>query len=492
MSKNLLRAPIELAHRVNVDKETKTASYRNDFMRDRDRIMYCNAFRRLDGKTQIYLIGSDDHRRNRLTHTLEVAQIARTISQALGLDEDLTEAIALGHDLGHTPFGHAGERMLNRIMIPESTVKVPESPLYVGNTDYKICEKRLEKPYYGFKHNLQSVRVAALLENGYGDSGLNLTNYTLWGMMHHSNLAYRDDDGAPNYWSVFTPALLVENGQQAWSFEAFVVAQADEIAQWHHDLEDALRSGAMSASAVCGKIREILIGIMSESDKRCLEEMEQDAEQEHYDRKHFVTLASKVVVNTLVTRIVECSNQNLQKISSVHTLNENTRLNFFREHRGDEPYIKNAIAFDAYKDADGARAETMETLERFGDAIRTEIHHSPEVERMNAKGMYIIRKLFQAYATHPQQLPDISIVQFMVETHEKNSTSGANYPDMASAYKLSSGRVRSDFDAFWNDKNKNAESRKFSARVCMMRKISDHIASMTDHYAIEEYEKLYG
>ena len=103
MSKNLLRAPIELAHRVNVDKETKTASYRNDFMRDRDRIMYCNAFRRLDGKTQIYLIGSDDHRRNRLTHTLEVAQIARTISQALGLDKDLTEAIALGHDLGHTP-----------------------------------------------------------------------------------------------------------------------------------------------------------------------------------------------------------------------------------------------------------------------------------------------------------------------------------------------------------------------------------------------------
>ena len=107
MNKNLLRAPIELASRFNKNTETQTASYRSDFMRDRDRIMYCNAFRRLDGKTQIYLIGSDDHRRNRLTHTLEVAQIARTISQALGLDEDLTEAIALGHDLGHTPFGHA-------------------------------------------------------------------------------------------------------------------------------------------------------------------------------------------------------------------------------------------------------------------------------------------------------------------------------------------------------------------------------------------------
>ena len=278
MNKNLLRAPIELASRFNKNTETQTASYRSDFMRDRDRIMYCNAFRRLDGKTQIYLIGSDDHRRNRLTHTLEVAQIARTISQALGLDEDLTEAIALGHDLGHTPFGHAGERELNQIMKPGSTVKIPESPLYKENHDgYKICEKRLKKPLYGFKHNLQSVRVAARLENGYGDSGLNLTNYTLWGMMHHSKLAYGDEDGSPNYCEIFDRNLEVEEGHQAWSFESFVVAQADEIAQWHHDLEDALRSGAMSAKAVCRKISEILITIMSESDLRCFEEMERDA-----------------------------------------------------------------------------------------------------------------------------------------------------------------------------------------------------------------------
>ena len=491
MNKNLLRAPIELASRFNKSTETQTASYRSDFMRDRDRIMYCNAFRRLDGKTQIYLIGSDDHRRNRLTHTLEVAQIARTISQALGLDEDLTEAIALGHDLGHTPFGHAGERELNQIMMPGSTVKIPESPLYKENHDgYKICEKRLKKPLYGFKHNLQSVRVAARLENGYGDSALNLTNYTLWGMMHHSKLAYGDEDGSPNYCEIFNKYLEVEEDHQAWSFESFVVAQADEIAQWHHDLEDALRSGAMSAKAVCRKISEILITIMSESDLRCFEEMERDAEQENYDQKRFITLASKVVVNTLVTCIVTCSKQNLQKLSTDNKLNENTRLSFFREHTGDEDDIKNAIAFDVYSDVNNKK--TMDNLEKFGEAIRTEIHHSPEVERMNAKGQYIIRKLFQAYATHPQQLPDISIVQFMVETHEKNSLSGANYPDMVSAYKLSSGQVRTDFDKFWNGEKGNTDSKDFSVRVCMMRKICDHIASMTDHYAVEEYEKLYG
>ena len=218
--------------------------------------------------------------------------------------------------------------------------------------------------------------------------------------------------------------------------------------------------------------------------------MERDAEQENYDQKRFITLASKVVVNTLVTCIVNCSNQNLLKLSSNNKLNENTRLNFFREHTGEEDEIKNAIAFDVYSSVENTA--TQEKLKEFGKAIKTEIHHSPEVERMNAKGQYIIRKLFQAYATHPQQLPDISIIQFMVETHESNSLSGTSYPDMVSAYKLSSGKVRSDFDEFWNDKRENAESKKFSVRVCMMRKICDHIASMTDHYAVEEYEKLYG
>lgn len=92
--------------------------YRTVFIRDRDRTLYCTAFRRLAGKTQIYTIGSDDHKQNRLTHSLEVAQVARTIARALGLNEYLVESIALGHDLGHTPFGHAGEQMLNNIMIP--------------------------------------------------------------------------------------------------------------------------------------------------------------------------------------------------------------------------------------------------------------------------------------------------------------------------------------------------------------------------------------
>lgn len=124
-------APEEYLNRMGAEKKIEN-EYRNDFMRDRDRVLYSSAFRRMAGKTQIYLTGTDDHCRNRLTHTLEVSQIARTIAKALRLDENLTEAIALAHDLGHTPFGHAGEQRLHEIMTFNSPINnkgsITESP----------------------------------------------------------------------------------------------------------------------------------------------------------------------------------------------------------------------------------------------------------------------------------------------------------------------------------------------------------------------------
>ena len=129
-----LRAPLKLASGESC-LETEHP-YRTDFMRDRDRILYSKSFRRLAGKTQVYLFGIDDHRRTRLTHTLEVSQIARSIATALKLDTDLVEAIALGHDLGHTPFGHVGERMLHEIMTPkEGHILGKECPLNTKDID---------------------------------------------------------------------------------------------------------------------------------------------------------------------------------------------------------------------------------------------------------------------------------------------------------------------------------------------------------------------
>ncbi|WP_456431710.1 deoxyguanosinetriphosphate triphosphohydrolase [Thermosulfuriphilus sp.] len=173
---------------------------RTAFQRDRDRIIHSKAFRRLKHKTQVFLSPTGDHYRTRLTHTLEVAQISRTIARALRLNEDLTEAIALGHDLGHTPFGHAGEKVLN--------------DLYPG----------------GFRHYEQSLRVVEFLEkNG---QGLNLTWEVRDGILKHSKgrshiLPPRDDD---------LPATL----------EGQVVRVADIIAYINHDLDDALRAGVIS------------------------------------------------------------------------------------------------------------------------------------------------------------------------------------------------------------------------------------------------------
>ena len=167
---------------------------RTDYQRDRDRILHCNAFRRLKHKTQVFLAPRGDHYRTRLTHTLEVSQIARTIARTLRLNEDLTEAIALGHDLGHTPFGHAGERALNR-----------------------ACP-------FGFSHHLQSVRTAQRLERD--GKGLNLTWEVQNGIACHS----RGGGKIP------LPKTL----------EGQAVRLADKIAYVNHDIEDAVRAEVIS------------------------------------------------------------------------------------------------------------------------------------------------------------------------------------------------------------------------------------------------------
>lgn len=167
--------------------------YRTEFQRDRDRILHCNSFRRLKRKTQVFLSPVGDHYRTRLTHTLEVSQIARTISRGLRLNEDLTEAIALGHDLGHSPFGHCGEAILN-----------------------KICP-------HGFKHYLQSVRVVNSLEKK--GEGLNLTFAVKNGIACHTNTVAATKEGN-------------------------IVRLADTIAYINHDIEDSIRAGILTASSL--------------------------------------------------------------------------------------------------------------------------------------------------------------------------------------------------------------------------------------------------
>jgi len=177
-------------------------SIRTDFQRDRDRVIHSKSFRRMKHKTQVFLSPTDDHYRTRLTHVIEVAQIARTISKALRLNEDLTEAIALGHDLGHTPFGHAGEAALNEI--------------------YKE----------GFKHVIHSLRVVDVLEKG--GQGLNLTHEVRDGIAKHSKGMGAIDN--PEY--------------RPETMEGQVVRISDLVAYANHDLDDAVRSGIITINQV--------------------------------------------------------------------------------------------------------------------------------------------------------------------------------------------------------------------------------------------------
>ena len=195
-------------------KPDKEGVIRTAYQRDRDRIIHCKSFRRLKHKTQVFLAPAGDHYRTRLTHTLEVSQIARTISRALRLNEDLTEAIALGHDLGHTPFGHAGEAVLDGI--------------HKG----------------GFNHSLQSLRVVDVLENK--GQGLNLTYEVRDGILRHSK-----GQGL----------VFPEGGEgRAETLEGQVVRVADGIAYANHDLDDAIRAKVLRPSDVPKEIAQVLGG----------------------------------------------------------------------------------------------------------------------------------------------------------------------------------------------------------------------------------------
>lgn len=182
-------------------KEEK-CELRTEFQRDRDRIIHCKAFRRLKHKTQVFLSPESDHYRTRLTHTLEVSQIARTVARALRLNEDLTEAIALAHDLGHTPFGHAGERALDTLVSG------------------------------GFTHFEQGVRVCEVLEKG--GEGLNLTAEVLDGILNHTR------------------------GQWAYTPEGKIVRFSDRIAYINHDIDDAISAGIISESDIPKEAAEYL------------------------------------------------------------------------------------------------------------------------------------------------------------------------------------------------------------------------------------------
>jgi dGTPase len=232
----------------------KPHPYRSDFERDRDRIIHCSAFRRLEGKTQVFTPGLDDHYRTRLTHSIEVAQLGRTIAKELSLNITLTEAICLAHDIGHPPFGHAGEKVLNDL-----------------TTDIG-----------GFEHNRQTVRVVELLEHPYPDfPGLNLMYETRLGLAKHE-----------------TPYDKPQEALRHCSLEGQVADIADRIAYNCHDLEDGMRAGLINS----GQLKNIKIFTEAQSRLKAIE-----------DKTIRNTRTAKTIIDRLVSDCIDTSKATLSK-----------------------------------------------------------------------------------------------------------------------------------------------------------------------------------
>jgi dGTPase len=246
---------------------------RSEFQRDRDRIIHSTAFRRLEYKTQVFVNHEGDLFRTRLTHSIEVAQIARTIARLLSLNEDLVEAVALAHDLGHTPFGHAGQDALNACM----------------------------REHGGFEHNLQSLRVVDLLEERYAEfDGLNLSFEAREGILKHCSLANAEKLG-----DVGERFL---NRQQP-SLEAQIANLADEIAYNNHDVDDGLRSGLISLE----QLSEVQIFARHLAEVR--------AKYPALQGRRVVTETVRRIINTLILDLVNTTRVNIEN-SGVTTLDE--------------------------------------------------------------------------------------------------------------------------------------------------------------------------
>ena len=307
---------------------------RSDYQRDRDRIIHSTAFRRLEYKTQVFVNHEGDLFRTRLTHSLEVAQLGRSIARNLGLEEDLTEAIALAHDLGHTPFGHAGQDALNACM----------------------------KPYGGFEHNLQSLRVVDLLEQRYAAfDGLNLTFETREGVLKHCSL--RDARELGEVGERFLK-------KRRPSLEAQIANVADEIAYNNHDVDDGLRSGLLNLD----ELREV--SIFKRHEGAVLQAFP------GLSGRRLVHETVRRMIDTLVTDLIEASSENIRR-EKPESLEE----------------VRSAPALIGFSES--VRAEQLE-LKRF---LNEKLYRHYRVARMSSKARRIVTELFGAFLAEPTLLP---------------------------------------------------------------------------------------
>ncbi len=491
MLKHHAKAQSQFVSRKNSDYSA--GEFRNEFMRDRDRILYSKSFRRLSRKTQVFLPASDDHVRTRLTHSLEVSQIATISAQALGLDRDLTEAIALGHDIGHTPFGHTGERVLNLIA--------------TCCDDLGGLSPELSINEMGFKHNLQGIRVTSDLDSLYQNmSGLNLSNYTLWGIRNHTSKAWKkcgfrqnvknkkyicnnprnrkncdckhgnNHDALGNkfydqYEDLTKIYIDKELGHYAWSFEGFFVEMADEIAQRHHDIEDGLIAGVISITDIFDWIKEFIKPYFDKEEKKIFSNLKDNS-----DLDYIIPNISKLIVGCLNKNLIKNSLLNFESFYEAYDIKSEKDFihvyptlsieDEFKNSSNETVKIKNIISYPK---------KLKEDEDILKGKLKNGILNSYQVQRMDGKAQFIIRQLAKAYLSNPQQLTDCAINQLFVSC----------YPDQEHINDLPIGDRRSWLNGMYFSTRNN------EVRIHLLRVICDFISGMTDDFAITEHARLY-
>lgn len=439
---------------------------RSEFQRDRERIVNSKAFRRLVDKAQIFSAEKGDHYRTRMTHTLEVNQIAKAIAIALRLNLDLTEAIALAHDLGHTPFGHQGERTLRDILTGKE----------LGNI-FNIPDQFIENSSLGgFRHNFQSIRILSKLEEKYVEyQGLDVSYQVLEGVLKHTSMKgavlkeFIDEESIEE---------LHEKQSFASSLEGQVVAVADEIAQRGHDVDDALTSGLIT-------LNELIDCLSIDKFERL--KMLLENERENIDKYCRVYVDENELC---VGRIISCITGYL--INDVILNSKKNITDYICTHRSE---VKKGVftekLVDFSQDAGGQAA--CDFLEKI---INKKVISDTEVAIFDYNARIVVRKLFEAYYKNPKLLHKGTLrkiyIDILLHKDKRVSLSAIDLRDgnidivNLEIKELNETRVELSPTGELDDNNYV----RYEKRKIFIRNIVDYIAGMTDSYAVAEYNRI--
>ncbi len=399
--------------------EEDPSDIRLAFQRDRDRILHARAFRRLKHKTQVFVPHVGDHPRTRLTHTLEVGQLARTIARALGLNEDLAEAAAMGHDLGHTAFGHTGESVLDEI-------------LRGVNADVTL-PKPITSQAGRFKHNYQSLRVVDLFERRYDQPGLNLSDQVREAILKHTTWKVDYPFPVPDRDGLFLDKPCHLEGQ--------AVAVADEIAQQTHDLEDGLRAGSVGLETV----EELPAA------QRVIAEIGSDR---YFKNGSWIRQNTLVrgLIRLFVSDVVENSAARIERFLERHEITDHQNYTVHaREVSQTTVWISSEIE------------ELFEELKSF---IYARIINQGPVSRQDWRARKVVTALFDAYWSEPAILPDYLLMRATEEL------------ELPYLRDLPLKRVAATV------------AERYHSSPGFARLIVDHLAGMSDRFALEEFRAL--